>query len=270
MALMSVRAGPAPPWGPGGGDARVANSYDAAAAERDCPACAIRAGAASADVATEVDRSVVESLAETVGKPALADATEVDGAARGNPRPRIPHLEHVRECGHLTSGCRRGSLRRMAPDFCDGAVVSRGDECGKAGRIHQAVAERVRVEADVEQFGEQGRHRYPGARRGVEAREFASRVESRELTFERIRVRDYRWRVVLISVADDHLTSGTAESGENMANVARRRGAHETYVLISGCVDPGASTIDGAIEPPVPVVLQLAFAPVGERAIARM
>ena len=118
--------------------------------------------------------------------------------------------------------------RRMAPHLGDGPVVPRVDERRKAGGVDEAVAQRVRVDADAEQFAEQRRTPPLERRRRIETRQLAAGVESREPAFESVGVRDHRRNVAVVRGANDDLASRAAECGENMTGGAVADGAHET------------------------------------------
>src|SRR5579859_6310833 len=94
-------ARPAPPRRAGGRDAGIANRHEATVTQRDCPAGALRPGPSRPHVTTEIDRGIVEPLAETISEPAFADAAEVDCAAGRDPRPSVSDLEHVRQGRHF-------------------------------------------------------------------------------------------------------------------------------------------------------------------------
>ena len=62
----------------------------------------------------------------------------------------------------------------------------------------------------------------------IEPGQLAARVEPRELTLERVRIRDQRRHVVLGRTACDHLTSRAPERREDMTDAGVVVGTHET------------------------------------------
>ena len=154
---------PAPPRGPAGGHAGVADEHRCSVAQTDAPALAVRPGADGAEVATETDHGVAESFAEPIREPALAHPAEVDCATARQCRSATVDVEHRGERRTRYGRFRCRAVAIPPSHLLDAPVVSGGDERGEDRGVDEALAERVRVERDAQQRFEQRRHRHGAA-----------------------------------------------------------------------------------------------------------
>jgi len=224
--MVSTR--PAPARDSRGCDARIPHGHEAPVAKRNRPAAALGSVATSPDVATEVDRRVVEALAETIREPSLAHPTEVDRAARSHASPAGADVEHLWKRWHLRAHRLASQDRRMSTHGGDRPVVPRGDKRGKAGGIDEAVAQQICVEAHAEQLAEERGDGRACTGRGVEPREFAAGVETRQPALEGDDIRHRCGHVSRGRIADHELASRSAERREGVTDGAGGCSLHET------------------------------------------